>query len=127
MKNIFKIFLTDRITERTFSETIREERENIVLKLAGAVVFALLTALSSKVRIFLPVTPVPVTLQVLVVLFSGFFLGPFYGALSQIFYISLGGLGLSVFTVSLFGVTGGYIIGFIFAAWFIGFSMRYLN
>ena len=62
---------------------------------------AILTALSARISV--PLGTVPVTLQVFVVLLSGFLLGKRLGALSQIAYIAMGLLGFPVFT------TGGGI------------------
>ncbi|HDP70315.1 MAG TPA: biotin transporter BioY [Actinobacteria bacterium] len=88
--------------------------------------FAALTAVGALMVIPLPFSPVPVTLQVFFVLFAGALLGSKLGAVSQIVYVFLGCLGLPVFAggTSGFGVligpTGGYIFGFILAAYVIG-------
>ena len=84
----------------------------------------MLTAIGALV--FLPIYPVPVTLQTLFTYLSGAVLGPWLGALSQVIYILLGGIGLPVFAGgkaglgTLFGPTGGYLIGFIAASFTIG-------
>jgi len=86
-----------------------------------ATAFAGATAISAHIRIPLRFTPVPLTLQTLVVLVAGGLLGARLGALSQLEYILLGLLGLPVFTTgTILGPTGGYIIGFVFAAAIIG-------
>jgi biotin transport system substrate-specific component len=88
--------------------------------------FALLTALSAQVRIYLGFTPVPITLQVFVVLLAGVVLGKWWGGISQGMYIGMGAAGLPVFSnlgfgpEFLMGVTGGYIFGFLVAAFVIG-------
>lgn len=88
--------------------------------------FIILTALGAYVRIPLPFTPVPITLQTFFVLLSGAVLGRKWGAVSQIGYLSLGWFGLPVFTGAssgishLWGPTGGYIIGFVVASWIVG-------
>jgi len=82
--------------------------------------------MGAYVRIPLPFTPVPITLQVFFVLLSGLMLGPVYGTASQLLYVGLGGLGLPMFTVAgaglahLLGPTGGYIFGFVFAQSAVG-------
>jgi len=92
----------------------------------GVATFTILTALGAFVWIPLPFTPVPITLQTLFVLLGGAILGRRLGALSQLFYLGLGGLGLSIFAgVSgglsrLVGPTGGYLIGFVLAAYLVG-------
>jgi biotin transport system substrate-specific component len=88
--------------------------------------FALLTCLSAKVSVPLPMTPVPGTLQTLAVLLAGAFLGARAGAASQASYIFMGMAGLPVFALPgsgpgyLLGPTGGYLVGFIAAAFVVG-------
>ncbi len=88
--------------------------------------FVALTALSAFVRIPLPFTPVPLTLQTFFVLLSGALLGRKLGVTSQAAYMFLGFSGQQVFTGSgsgslyLLGPTGGYIVGFILASFFAG-------
>lgn len=94
------------------------------LDLIMTATFSVLTALGAL--IFLPLYPVPITFQTLFTYLSGVILGPWMGALSQIIYIILGGIGLPVFAGgkagfgTLAGPTGGYLIGFIAAAYAIG-------
>ena len=96
----------------------------VTLVIVGA---ALLT-LSAKVNI--PFYPVPMTMQTFVVLFLGIALGSKIGALSVIFYLLEGILGLPVFSnspekgigiVYFTGPTMGYLIGFIFSVYLIGY------
>jgi len=84
--------------------------------------FVLATALGAQVRIPLPFTPVPFTLQTFFVLLSGAMLGKKMGGVSQAAYLLLGGVGLPLFTNAgaLWGPTGGYIAGFVAASWLIG-------
>jgi len=102
-----------------------------VCRVFGVIVFVLLTALGAFVRIPLPFTPVPITLQTFFVLLSGLFLGAQLGAVSQLSYIFLGVLGLPIFTgagsglVYLFGPTTGYLIGFVLAVFLIGKFIKY--
>ncbi|MFH1017031.1 MAG: biotin transporter BioY [Pseudomonadota bacterium] len=83
--------------------------------------FAILTAAGAWVRIPLPFTPVPITLQTLVVLASGVVLGR-DGLYSQVLYLILGGIGLPLFANGagnfpyLFSATGGYLVGFVAAS-----------
>jgi len=94
--------------------------------------FALLTAIAAKIAIPVPGSPVPVTLQTLVVLLAGAVLGSKRGAMSQITLIGMGLVGLPVFstplpgTVVLMGPTGGYILGFAFAAFASGLMFERL-
>jgi len=95
-------------------------------ELALITLFAALTALGARVAIPLPFTPVPVTLQVLFPLLAGLLLGSKRGALSQAEYVAAGLAGLPVFAKGgsglayLLGPTGGYLLGFIAAAFVVG-------
>ena len=83
--------------------------------------FALLTALGALIRIPLPFTSVPITLQTFFVLLAGVMLGSKRGTLSQMVYVSAGAAGLPIFAgmmsglVWLKGDTGGFLAGFILA------------
>lgn len=76
--------------------------------------------------IIIPLPPVPITLQTLFACLAGAFLGGRLGALSQVVYVLIGIIGLPVFAGGkaglgvLLGPTGGYLIGFIAAAYVIG-------
>lgn len=88
--------------------------------------FATLTAIGAYVALPLPFTPVPFTLQLFFTILSPLVLGARYGALSQIVYLALGIVGIPVFAGGtsglgvLFGPTGGYLVGFVMAAYVIG-------
>jgi biotin transport system substrate-specific component len=90
---------------------------------------AALTALAAQVRIPLPFTPVPMTLQVFVVLLSAGLLGSRLGAISQLEYALIGACGLPVFSggngglAALAGPTGGYIAGFAVCAFVVGWLL----
>ncbi len=90
--------------------------------------FSFLTFLAAQVAV--PVQPVPFTLQTMIVLLSGAFLGSRNGALAQIIYILTGALGLPVFAefsfgfARLFGPTGGYLLAFPIAAFVTGFIIE---
>ncbi|HWQ45165.1 MAG TPA: biotin transporter BioY [Methanosarcina barkeri] len=91
-----------------------------------ASLFAALTAAGSYIQIPMPFSPVPITLQVFFVLLAGSMLKSKWGSLSMIVYTLLGIAGLPVFAGGssgmgvLLGPTGGYIVGFILAAYIIG-------
>ncbi|NNC93031.1 MAG: biotin transporter BioY [Acidimicrobiia bacterium] len=93
--------------------------------IALVVSFTLLTAAAAQFRISLPFTPVPITGQTFAVLLAGGVLGSRAGAASQALYwlsglafpfYAGGGQGWEVAT----GATGGYLAGFIVAAWVVG-------
>src|SRR5512138_2923700 len=98
-----------RTEQRAFTATI------------GVLGFVLLMALGAHVRIPLPWTPVPVTLQTLFLHLAGASLGSGLGALSQVLYLALGAANLPVFAggagaAALLGPTAGYLVGFVGAA-----------
>ncbi len=94
------------------------------------VLAALGVALLAQVRVPLPFTPVPITGQTLGVLLVGALLAPEEAGLSMTLYALLGGAGVPVFAGfgqgwhHIFGPTGGYILGFIPAAWVVSTLMR---
>lgn len=79
----------------------------------------LLIALSAQVRMYLPGTPVPVTLQSLAVILVGLWGGGGRGSAAAALYVALGTAGLPFFAdlsggvAALLGPTGGYIVGFL--------------
>jgi biotin transport system substrate-specific component len=83
--------------------------------------------MSAKIRLYIPFTPVPVTGQVFAVLLCGVFLGKEFGPLSQVFYLLFGLFGVPWFVIGPLGPTGGYLIGFIFAPFIIGFLREKLH
>lgn len=97
---------------------------NLEVRVVLATGLALLTALGAQVQ--LPIGPVPFTLQVVFVLLSGLVLGGKLGAASQIEYLALGLAGAPVFAqgksglFALLGPTGGYLVGFVLAAYVAG-------
>jgi biotin transport system substrate-specific component len=106
-------------------------------ELFWVILFSILTAISAQVSI--PVKPVPFTLQTMIVLLAGAFLGSKNGAYSQVLYIFLGIIGLPVFAQTadgtmgfarLIGPTGGYLLTFPLAAFLVGYltekSQKYL-
>jgi biotin transport system substrate-specific component len=86
---------------------------------------ALLTVLGAQIAIDVPPSPVPITGQTLAVVLAGGALGARRGAASQALYLVLG-LFLPVYSDGdqgfdvIWGATGGYIVGFIVAAYLVG-------
>lgn len=105
------------LADRVFARNLATD---LVLVTAGAA----LTAVAAQIAV--PLWPVPVTAQTLAVLLIGVFLGATRGAASLSLYALLGIAGLPVFSDAsggwqvVAGPTGGYIIGFVFAAAFTG-------
>jgi biotin transport system substrate-specific component len=86
-----------------------------------------LTAVCAKFGFFLPGNPfVPVTMQVFAVVLCGMVLGSRLGAIAQMQYLVAGLLGAPVFAtmkagpLAVFGPTGGYLVGFVIAAYVTG-------
>jgi len=95
----------------------------------GVVSFAALTAVGARYAIH--IGPVPYTLQVFFVLLAGMVLGPKLGAASQLAYVAAGFSGIPVFSSPpyagggyLLGPTGGYLVGFVAAAWLTGWVVH---
>ena len=109
----------------TYFEVMLPEQSGTIY-LLESFCFSLLIGLLSQIQIPLPFTPVPITGQTLGVLFAGAMLGSRWGSLSVAMYIAEGCLGLPFFAGGAFGIamllgpTGGYLIGFIPAAWCVG-------
>jgi len=96
----------------------------------GAVLFIVaLTAAAAQVSVPLPFTPVPFTLQPMVVLIGSAALGARLATISQLLYLAAGIVGLPVFAASpvlppgaarLLGPTGGYLLAYPLAAFISG-------
>lgn len=111
-------------TRKNVFERIQES--STVTKILMSLLMACFTGIMAQIVIPLPWTPVPITAQTFAVLCSGLFLGKKYGCLSQILYIVLGVAfipwfgGMTGGLEMLLGSTGGFLIGFIIASYFIG-------
>ncbi len=99
------------------------------LRAASVVFIAVLTAAAAQVSVSLPFTPVPLTLQPMVVLLGGAVLGSRLGFASQVAYLAAGIVGLPVFAASpllppgaarLLGPTGGFLMSYPVAAFVAG-------
>ena len=104
--------------------TTRNYTKTSYMALCG--LFAALMAICSLISIPLGFTPVPVNLATLGVFLAGGLLGKKYGTISIAVYVLLGAVGVPVFAgfrgglSVLVGPTGGYIIGYIAAAFLVG-------
>lgn len=108
----------------TLQATLTQDKRLAILGVLG---FVIALAAASQIAIPLPGTPVPFTLQPMVVVLAGLMLGPTLGAASMILYIAVGAAGVPVFApggapgvARLLGPTGGYLIAFPFAAYVAG-------
>jgi biotin transport system substrate-specific component len=112
------------------------------IRFASMLFLTALTAAAAQISIHIPFTPVPLTLQPMVVLVGAAALGARLGASSQVLYLMLGIAGLPVFAASpilpqgfgrLLGPTGGYLLAYPLAAFVTGYlaergyDRRYLS
>jgi biotin transport system substrate-specific component len=127
----------------TLVATLSSRADHATSIRAAAVLFVtVLTAAAAQVSVPLPFTPVPFTLQPMVVLVGGAALGARLGLASQLLYLAAGAAGLPVFAASailpqgaarLLGPTAGYLFAFPLAAfatgWLAerGFDRRYMT
>ena len=100
---------------------------SIPKKLALALGTAVLVGLMAQVKVMTPWSPVPLTGQTFGVLLAGVLLGTWWGGISMVIYAGLGAVGVPWFQgfqgglAYMSGPTGGYIVGFILAALFLGY------
>ncbi|MFH1084887.1 MAG: biotin transporter BioY [Chloroflexota bacterium] len=102
--------------------TLRRTQLSVWVRVLGIALFAVATALSARVRVVLPFSPVPLTLQVLVVIASGLTLGARDGLIAQALYLQAILLGAPATAMGLGGPaafltpTAGYLLAFPAAA-----------
>jgi biotin transport system substrate-specific component len=100
---------------------------NVVLVALGV----LFTAVLAQVAVPVPGSPVPITGQTLAVVLTAAALGPVRGVAVQIVYMLAALVGLPFYSDAsggvdvVFGATGGYVVGFIPAAYLIGLAARH--
>ena len=94
---------------------------------------SLLIGVLSRISIPLPFTPIPLSLGPQAVLFIALCLGSKRGTLAALAYVAEGVLGLPVFSqgrcglLALCGPTGGYLLGYIAAAFVTGYLAENLK
>jgi biotin transport system substrate-specific component len=108
----------------------------VTFEIACAVVGSFLVAGLAQVSFSLPFTPVPITGQTLGVLLVGAAYGPGLGAATMLLYLAWAVIGLPVLApqdgvhdtgpavLRLTAATGGYLWGFVLAAWLTGWLAR---
>ena len=111
--------------------TIAVARRPAQVVAVGIVGFAVALALASQVAVPIPGTPVPITLQPLVVVLAGMWLGPVAGAVSMVLYLVVGAAGVPVFSpfgapgmARFLGPTGGYLFAYPVSAFVAGALAR---
>ena len=95
----------------TYSTDIIKSKSAVAM--IGVVFFMLATTLGAYVRIPVPGSPVPITLQTFFVLMCGAVVGRRLALVSMLGYLALGG-------VAIAGPTGGYLVGFAASAFLVG-------
>jgi biotin transport system substrate-specific component len=134
--------MTVRVADHTVFTAIVPSADARLARAAAVLLMTILTIVAAQVSVPLPFTPVPLTLQPMVVLLGGAALGARLGFTSQALYLALGIAGLPVFAASpilpqgisrLLGPTGGYLLAYPAAAFVTGllaqraFDRRYLT
>ncbi|MBM3206989.1 MAG: biotin transporter BioY [Chlamydiae bacterium] len=100
--------------------------KNALMVVAGSIIIGL----SAYISVPLPFTPVPLVLQCHMVLFIAALLGSKRGFLATAAFIAQGALGLPVFAggkcgvLCLLGPTGGYLFGYLAAAYVTGYLVE---
>lgn len=111
----------------TLAQTVWGTNRPLVRNVALAVIGSLALWVSAKISI--PFWPVPLTMQTFVVLVIGMAFGPRLGVATVLLYLAEGAAGLPVFAGTpekglglayMVGPTGGYLLGFVFAAAIVG-------
>lgn len=106
------------------------DRSSLATRVALIVTGSLVIALASRLRIDLPFSPVPITLQTGVVALVGATLGARAGAAAAALYVVEGMAGAPVFAGGASGLayalgpTGGFLVGFVPAAFLAGWFVE---
>jgi len=121
-KRRFATLADAAVAPRFANDRMLSLMSQLVLVLAGSA----LLAISAQFAFRIPFSPVPVSGQTLVVLLIGMAYGSRLGAATVLAYLVEGGMGLPVFAnggagwAYLAGPTGGYLTGFLVAAFILG-------
>ena len=122
------------MSQNETSGTVAVDNQKIRTK--QMVLIALMTAVTcvlGPLSIPLPFSPVPISLTNFAIFLAIFVLGMKSGTISFIIYLLLGAIGVPVFSSFrgglqvLAGPTGGYLIGFIFLALIMGFTLEHFD
>ena len=116
------------VTSMTYADILRpcEKKHAGLYDIALVIGGSLIIGLCAQVAIWLPFSPVPVTGQTFAVLMIGALFGALRGSLAVLAYLLEGTAGLPVFASGraglavLLGPTGGYLAGFVGAAYITG-------
>ncbi|MCX6990836.1 MAG: biotin transporter BioY [Chlamydiae bacterium] len=118
---------TSSISLSSYKELQGASRVKQAITVLGA---SVLISLCSQISFPLPFTPVPLTVQCNVILLLAAMLGSKRGALAVVAFLVQGAMGLPVFAggtaglLCLAGPTGGYLLGYVAAAFFTGYLVE---
>ena len=106
---------------------MKERKFLTTYRMATIALMAAVICILSPFSVYIPVSPVPISLATMAVCFASCILGWRSGTFSTGIYLLLGLAGLPVFSgfsggiAKLAGPTGGYLIGYLFLALISGF------
>lgn len=96
-----------------------------IYELTAMALLAAILCISSYIYIPLPISPVPITAQLLVIFMTGLLLRPKHAVLAVLVWLLLGTVGLPVFSGGrggfgiLAGPTGGFALGYLLAVFLV--------
>jgi len=123
----FRILTGEYMKSGILNHSISTNR--ILIMSTASLICAVILGFSALVRIPVPGTPVPVTLQTFALLAGAGLLGRYYSLQMVGWYLLLGLVGAPFFAggggyAHMIGAAGGYLWGFVLAAWVVGFFGR---
>ena len=110
--------------------TLNRTQTSTWARVLAVLILTVATAVSARISVLLPFSPVPLTLQVLVVILSGYLLGAWGGLIAQGLYLQAILLGAPITAAGIGGPaafvapTAGYLIAFPAAAFVAGWLSR---
>ena len=105
-------------TEKTEHKKIAKNKRDTVVELTRAALITTICCVLAPFTIYIPLSPVGITLGSLLLYLTGLLLGPKLGSISIFLYLCMGFCGLPVFSGFvggagvLFGPTGGFLMGY---------------
>lgn len=118
------------LMQLTQDRWIKDLSKTCIWELIQVILCSGIIALCAQIRIPLPFTPVPITMQTFAVMMIGGMLGSRNGALCVLMYLAEATLGLPVLRgglcdpLALVGPTAGYLLGFIPMAYIAGWAFE---
>lgn len=106
------------------------KNKSLSKKASLTALFSALICATAFIQIPLPTIGVPIVIQDMTAILAGMLLGPLYGTLSVLLFLVVGIIGLPVFSgkagfhVISQGLTGGFLVGYLLAAFLAGLCMQ---